>query len=533
MLPTIMIGSIGIHSFWEEMERECMDIMTLTCSEQAKELNVVLGEIEQSVNILSQYAIDNLENVESLWKDEQYFNNYTTDLTELGITVAEETDGAIAVYVRYNKGTSANAGGFLQILNSETGSFEEFEMTDLSLYDEIDLQYVGWYYVPKENGKAIWLQPYYNKNLDIYMISYVIPIYKDRKLIGIVGMDIDFDYIIKKVDEIQIYDTGHAFLANKDLKIVYSPHYPKGTDVRSLGKSFQYSTWEDILNHDKLYKYTYQGDEKKVIFNSLANDMCLAVTVPAREVQRNAYELAEKTIVTMLISIGFFLAITISITKDIVKPLKKLNLAASEIANGNLDIELECKTKDEIGTLTKNLKETARQLKIKIDYINTLAFQDKLTGVKNNTAYLSEISNIKEEISKDAGELGVFVIDVNGLKEINDRYGHDCGNELLITAARLLVKCFEYENVYRIGGDEFVILLKNSSLENCKQLTERFEQMLQEENDKVKVAAAVGYVVHNMDEELNYEKLFKRADEEMYRKKQQMKIEGKNSIVNV
>ena len=98
----VIIGGAGIISFEKVIDNDTVEIINLTCSKKAQELNNVLGRIEQSVEILSVYAVDNLESREKMKNDTEYLEKYTRELGELGLTVANETDGAVTVYVRFN-----------------------------------------------------------------------------------------------------------------------------------------------------------------------------------------------------------------------------------------------------------------------------------------------------------------------------------------------------------------------------------------------------------------------------------------------
>ena len=131
------------------------------------------------------------------------------------------------------------------------------EPTDLSLYEKDDIEHVGWYYIPIEEGKSVWMEPYYNKNLDVYMISYVIPVYKNGDLLGVVGMDINFEYIIKEVDSIRTYETGHAFITNAACEILYSRHHESGAPVSTMGGDLESLNSSSLPEEKKLYSYRY------------------------------------------------------------------------------------------------------------------------------------------------------------------------------------------------------------------------------------------------------------------------------------
>ncbi|MBP3507667.1 MAG: diguanylate cyclase [Lachnospiraceae bacterium] len=503
IVSTVLIGGIGTIWVQRAMNRDSATIMNLTCGEKAQELNGILGRMEQSVEILSEYTINNLDSVSKLTNDEEYREEYTQDLSDLGLTIAKETQGAVAIYVRFNPDITTSKSGFFWVKDKKSGRFVETELTDFDKYDSEDIEHVGWYYTPIQSGKALWLQPYYNENIDVYMISYVIPVYKDDTLIGIVGMDIDFNYIMGEVDSIQVYDTGYAFLTDENSNIIYSKYDIEGAIVST--------------------------DEVKISEQPLRNGMHLAVTAPISEINRTSNYLVVSIIVLTILIMLIFIVITTVIAKTIVRPLKELTVAANEIANGNLDISFDCKSKDEVGILSDSLKETAKQLKIKIEYIRSLAYIDKLTGVKNNTAYLHDVMVINDTLKEKEEKFAVFVVDINGLKQINDTYGHGCGNDLIIATATLLVELFQNEHVYRIGGDEFAVIMKDVDAQMCRELIHAFVEKQGNTVGNIKVSAAIGSAV--CDSDPDYDSVFHRADGEMYEMKQKMKEQGDTSVV--
>jgi len=533
LVPSVFVLGISGVSFRKALNEECVSIMTLTAGQNTEELNMVFERVEQSVEILAEFARDNVDSVKRLAEDEDYLLAYTRETKALGETIVNETQGAVAVYVRFNCEYTLPKSGFLMLYNKESGEFDSLEPTDLSLYDKDDIEHVGWYYIPIEEKKSVWMEPYYNKNLDIYMISYVIPVYKDGDLLGVVGMDIDFEYIIKEVDSIRTYETGHAFITNNVCEILYSRHHESGVQVSSLGGDLEELNASSLPKDKKLYSYRYQDADYHVMFQKMSNDMYLAVTAPVEEVFRNADDLLGRTVIIVGLSIIGMLCITLVVTRNIVRPLRELNTAAKEIAAGNLDIVLECKTKDEIGTLTESVKSTAKQLQARIDYINNLAYYDKLTGVKNNTAYLSEVYRIREFLENGTAVPAVFVIDVNNLKIANDTYGHEYGNELIITAAKQIIRCFGGENVYRIGGDEFVVLLQDKSNEECMELQRKFEQTESMLSKGTMLSAAIGFAIYQPETDRSYDDVFHKADVRMYEKKIQMKREESEKKANV
>ncbi|WP_191016422.1 sensor domain-containing diguanylate cyclase [Treponema zioleckii] len=148
---------------------------------------------------------------------------------------------------------------------------------------------------------------------------------------------------------------------------------------------------------------------------------------------------------------------------------------------------------------------------------------DELTGLENRRAYDLKINNLAES---PLGDDFVYVsIDVNGLKNINDTYGHSAGDELIIGAADCLKKAFgDYGNVYRVGGDEFQAVL-NADGETLSKIKENLETLVQNwKGDFVEsLSISCGYVsktdVEEKLSELSISEIAKLADRLMYRNK--------------
>jgi len=166
------------------------------------------------VKTLAVFTDEHLESVDRLKHDDAYREEFTKQLESVAVNAANNTEGTVAVYVRFNPDFTPATSGLFWSKTNLNGSFQKLVPTDFSKYSPTDNEHVGWYYIPIKNGKAAWLAPYSNENINIQMISYVIPIYKDKETVGVVGMDIDFDIIKSMVDDVRIYDSGYAFLAN-------------------------------------------------------------------------------------------------------------------------------------------------------------------------------------------------------------------------------------------------------------------------------------------------------------------------------
>ena len=178
-------------------------------------------------------------------------------------------------------------------------------------------------------------------------------------------------------------------------------------------------------------------------------------------------------------------------------------------------------------------KQEIVELQDALNYANKKAYVDALTGVKNVTAYREYIADINKKITYDNVEFALALFDVNGLKYVNDNFGHEKGNMLIIDSCRCICRAFKRSPVFRIGGDEFVVIVEGDDLENignCKKvLEEQFEQINEMYPNDYIASAAVGIAEYDSTKYSCFEEIFKRADEAMYENKQEIKRSPENA----
>jgi diguanylate cyclase (GGDEF)-like protein len=142
-------------------------------------------------------------------------------------------------------------------------------------------------------------------------------------------------------------------------------------------------------------------------------------------------------------------------------------------------------------------------------YLEKLSYRDMLTGLYNRNRYIERLEAYKQVQDQ---QIGAIYIDLNGLKKVNDEQGHRAGDELIVRAAGTIAGIFA-EDAYRVGGDEFVVILLDVSREEFARKTEQLRRQMQENS----VDASIGEVWQASTE--NLENLLRRADENMYREK--------------
>ena len=157
------------------------------------------------------------------------------------------------------------------------------------------------------------------------------------------------------------------------------------------------------------------------------------------------------------------------------------------------------------------------------------AYIDTLTGLQNRTAFYENMGGLTKKIEDGTADFSTLMIDVNYLKKVNDVYGHEQGNTYLQNAANLIRKHFGNEGLYRIGGDEFAMLLEGKAQEGTEEKIRAFkEEMAQIQADESlqpweKPSAAVGLAKYIQGEHDMPDAVLRQADEYMYADKVAMK----------
>lgn len=152
-----------------------------------------------------------------------------------------------------------------------------------------------------------------------------------------------------------------------------------------------------------------------------------------------------------------------------------------------------------------------------MDKVEFLSFRDQLTGLYNRRFYKLEVLRLDDE---QYFPLAMIMADVNGLKLVNDAFGHHAGDLILQRFADILKKqCRKKDTVARIGGDEFIVMLPNTNAAQTQAVIERINAAIAKETgDDLALSASIGFAVKtNLSENMN--DIFKQAEDMMYRNK--------------
>ena len=155
---------------------------------------------------------------------------------------------------------------------------------------------------------------------------------------------------------------------------------------------------------------------------------------------------------------------------------------------------------------------------------NKMARQDALTHTKNKTAWHEMEKELQRQIKGDRDPFALVICDINGLKTVNDTEGHRAGDDYIRASSLLVCRTFQHSPVFRIGGDEFLVILRGEDYINRKELISGLKKQVQNNismGEGPVVASGMADYIPNHD--LSVEDVFNRADNQMYEDKNRLK----------
>lgn len=167
------------------------------------------------------------------------------------------------------------------------------------------------------------------------------------------------------------------------------------------------------------------------------------------------------------------------------------------------------------------------------DRLKYLSMHDIMTGLYNRTYFEEEMSRISRG---RFSPVTIICCDVDGLKLINDTFGHKKGDELLESVAEILKVPFRSSDVVaRTGGDEFSVILPQTDEKAARKICERIRQSIKRYNkdsSNMPISLSIGLATGNITKKTSCSYLYKQADNDMYRHKMKSKVASQNTLVN-
>ena len=535
LVAIIAMDAVSIYQLYNVTIMDGREVVSNIGESNVEKVNAVFGDVTHSAEVIYKDAIYGLQENPAALEDDAYREEFGKRMYAIMQDVAESTEGTVAVYLVYDQ--YASYSDETLYLKKDGNKFKQSEMIKVSDYDSSDQEHVGWYYETIASGKPTWIQPYYDEMVSSMIYTYTIPIYVNHSFVGLVGMDVDINYLRDIISKISAYNSGYGFLLSSDYDVIYHPEYEMGEKFEDLSQT----TREQITSlHPNQYVMNtdivmVNGEKKWITYRTLINGMIFGISVYEKEIILPVGVLLQRTIMITAVVLLFTVAMVVQLTLKLFRPLNELAFVAEKLGKGDMEVEIANYETEEFIKLADAFKTMRNRIKESLDYMSGLAYSDLMTGVNNKGAFERDSLGITENCQKSGESFAVIVADINNLKEINDIYGHTEGDELIKGVAYSLMSIFGKRNTYRVGGDEFCVLLRESNSVRIEQDIASFRHALsvyQEEHKELfhrPIVVAVGYGIFKNEEGRDFKSVYERADSSMYENKKRLKEAANNS----
>lgn len=369
-----------------------------------------------------------------------------------------------------------------------------------------------------------------------------------HELIGYIVSNLDTSYLSNSISKINVEDSATEIFLDNNGTIIYHP------DQELIGCTINSGKLSELVSNINKgltsssgdFQYTYDGVDQIFAYSYIPQ--LNWVLLISHDLYRIQYlnGILIGTFVLIFILLSVFIAIIANIlSKRYTAPLISLRDAMKTAAEGNLTAQSNIKGTNEFGELSKNfnkmmhiiknnyddlsnmhekLLSNEEQLRSNYDHIEFLAYHDTLTSLPNKLSLLNYADAVLSSSATSTNKHGVYFIDLDNFKTINDTLGHEYGDTLLVKTSQILATLLgEKGMLARAGGDEFIIFKENISGKEeadtfANEIIECFKSPLNLEGEMVYVSMSIGIAVYP-DDGLSSNVLIKNADIAMYKSK--------------
>lgn len=436
----------------------------------------------------------------------------------------------------------------------------------------------NFYYLADEvhnpERKPVWTQPYLDPAGMGWIISLVAPIYSNEWLEGVVGLDIPLDNIRGNIlEESKVGDKALMVINQAGYIVSYNNKAQETFDINTLNSQIQHKDNVDIMLPDSMKLLSATGInlsdlsyEKPMKINDYLVSVAQVenigwhllilsdyddVTSSLFEKDKQVNQLTITVILLLILSTCivtlFYIFRIRKMSSRISNPIKILSDQVKHFAIQNMELKsLESTGIEEIDSLNHEFTIMGHEIKHRTDQLIEAQIQkrqadeeakrhlidattDALTQVNNRRKFDDLLDSELNRSSRYHSEFCLILLDVDSFKEINDYYGHAKGDEVLKGVAKILKSSLRASDVVaRWGGDEFVIMIVESDLDNGLKIAEKIRKNVSSYyKDGMEITISIGITQVELNKD-DARSLLQKADKALYGAKRQ----GKNCVVS-
>ncbi|MBU3114118.1 PDC sensor domain-containing protein [Clostridium lacusfryxellense] len=368
ILVSALVGIASIVKSTSIIKQEATENLLNIASSRGNEYTVKTTKVENTVKELSGLVLGTIK--VSKVKDLAYINSYEQQLIPLMKSLGDSNNGLVGLYINFDpKFTDGSKAYDVTYKYDEQKKLSSMTKNSSSLKDfKENNADMNWYYSPIKAKLGVWSKPYIDSASKVNMISYTMPVYANNELVGVAGMDISFESLRKIILNTKIYDTGSAFLLDKDYSFVVATDQ-KSTDKLDTFENGKYKFITDELSNKKsmVLETNFVGHKQMMSYYTLNNGQIMGVKVPSSEVFKTLND--SIYIIILIITLGIILSIVIAliIGRRISRPIEVATgfigkLAELDLTYNDNNLNQMLSSKDEIGIMGTSLIKLREEL---------------------------------------------------------------------------------------------------------------------------------------------------------------------------
>jgi methyl-accepting chemotaxis protein len=340
---------------------------------QVKDLNQLFRTSEQTVTELSSLITDGLV-YDRMTQDATYASDFLESKKSILLNFSNNDPNIMSIYTYFDPSLSQRVD-FLWFVRDETSQQMVQETEEGVLADfTVDNEDMLWFYGPLKAKGLFWTPLYLDKDLNVSMISCTFPLYDENQLIGMVGLDINFEVFSSMLSRVKVGDTGFAAMVDTDGTVLYHPKWAQGENLSQVDKgAFAPLLTTMTLTPQGTYHYTENAQKHLVAYTQSSNHKYFFLDLKKSELLGKLRSL-QWTMFFLLIS-GTLVSLFFSflLGRSIGKPIVALSNAANRLAIGDVDVHLVATTKDEVSVLITSFNRMVDNIKESVGVADSIA----------------------------------------------------------------------------------------------------------------------------------------------------------------
>ncbi|MET2898534.1 diguanylate cyclase [Vibrio rotiferianus] len=391
--------------------------------------------------------------------------------------------------------------------------------------------------------------------------------YDDWK--GVVAVSISVKYLTERLSKVKLGNSSYAWISDRNGLVVSHPDSSLVMKANIFdADTIGFRGFNAIAEQTKLravgygYYFDQRAKQSKIVTFAKIDSLpgwTLFVTTRESDIFLDINELLEDVVITSSVVIAVFMPVIFYFTNSITKPIIELTKEVEDSASSHYASFVGQSSQDEIGQLSdafqttihqiqqhnrnleelvsvrtaelnsvnKELEESVSLLNEKNRELTWLAMFDPLTNLFNRRAAISHAEREIARVLRHKLTLSLIILDIDHFKTVNDTYGHDIGDLVLVRLASFLKSKSRKENIIaRWGGEEFVIVVVEAQLEEAKFAASNLLKQLKDVDFSPvsKVTVSAGVATYRKEE--SFSDLVMRADKALYHAKRS----GRNCV---